>query len=41
MEIWNLVFMQYERSVNDAGEIVQTDLPKPSVDTGAGLNVLP
>jgi alanine--tRNA ligase len=40
MEIWNLVFMQYERSLNDAGEIVQTDLPKPSVDTGAGLERL-
>ncbi len=37
MEIWNLVFMQYERSKNDAGEIIQTPLPKPSVDTGAGL----
>ena len=40
MEIWNLVFMQYERSKNDAGEIVQTPLPKPSVDTGAGLERL-
>ncbi|HEY5404721.1 MAG TPA: alanine--tRNA ligase [Pyrinomonadaceae bacterium] len=40
MEIWNLVFMQYERSLNAAGEIVQTDLPKPSVDTGAGLERL-
>ncbi len=40
MEIWNLVFMQYERSKNAAGEIVQTDLPKPSVDTGAGLERL-
>jgi alanyl-tRNA synthetase len=37
MEIWNLVFMQYERSKTDDGEIVQTPLPKPSVDTGAGL----
>ncbi|HEV2912726.1 MAG TPA: alanine--tRNA ligase [Pyrinomonadaceae bacterium] len=37
MEIWNLVFMQYERSRDGAGEIVQTPLPKPSVDTGAGL----
>jgi alanyl-tRNA synthetase len=37
MEIWNLVFMQYERSKTSAGEIVQTPLPKPSVDTGAGL----
>ena len=40
MEIWNLVFMQYERSLNDSGEIVQTPLPKPSVDTGAGLERL-
>ena len=40
MEIWNLVFMQYERSLNDKGEIVQADLPKPSVDTGAGLERL-
>jgi alanyl-tRNA synthetase len=37
LEFWNLVFMQFERSRNDAGEIVQTPLPKPSVDTGAGL----
>jgi len=40
MEIWNLVFMQYERSLNSEGQIVQTDLPKPSVDTGAGLERL-
>jgi alanyl-tRNA synthetase len=40
MEIWNLVFMQFERSRNPAGEIVQVPLPRPSVDTGAGLERL-
>ncbi|ANY19883.1 Alanine--tRNA ligase [Tsuneonella dongtanensis] len=33
VEIWNLVFMQYEQA---ADEIV-ADLPKPSIDTGMGL----
>lgn len=38
MEIWNLVFMQYERFKNAGSEeIQQRDLPKPCVDTGAGL----
>ena len=36
MEIWNLVFMQYERFEQD-GAIAQRDLPRPSVDTGMGL----
>ncbi len=37
LELWNLVFMQYERAFGPDGEIVQTTLPKPSIDTGAGL----
>jgi alanyl-tRNA synthetase len=36
MELWNLVFMQFERSV-DQGEAKLAPLPKPCVDTGAGL----
>lgn len=33
IEVWNLVFMQYEQRNADLRE----DLPKPSIDTGMGL----
>ncbi|SVD74796.1 uncharacterized protein METZ01_LOCUS427650, partial [marine metagenome] len=33
IEIWNLVFMQYEQ----VSKTERTDLPKPSIDTGMGL----
>jgi alanyl-tRNA synthetase len=41
VEIWNLVFMQFDRSaVSGSGGVSQytlTPLPKPSIDTGMGL----
>ena len=33
VEIWNLVFMQHEQ----VGGVIVSDLPKPSIDTGMGL----
>ena len=37
MEIWNLVFMQFDRSEIEPGKYKLDPLPAPSVDTGAGL----
>jgi alanyl-tRNA synthetase len=33
VEIWNLVFMQHEQEAN----VIVRDLPRPSIDTGMGL----
>jgi alanyl-tRNA synthetase len=39
MEIWNLVFMQFERRLEGERSILDP-LPAPSIDTGAGLERL-
>jgi len=39
-EIWNLVFMQFERSLAPGGEATLAPLPRPCVDTGMGLERL-
>jgi alanyl-tRNA synthetase len=40
MEIWNLVFMQFERKLGVDGVAQLEQLPAPSIDTGAGLERL-
>jgi alanyl-tRNA synthetase len=38
LEFWNLVFTQYDQSVNPDGTSTLTSLPANNIDTGLGLN---
>lgn len=37
LEFWNNVFMQYEQEPDGKGGYIRKPLPKPSIDTGLGL----
>jgi alanyl-tRNA synthetase len=37
VEVWNLVFMQYEEGRDEVGAVTRADLPRPSIDTGMGF----